>query len=981
MSAALLIASCPTEAPGESGAAAAPPSSAYDDGTTIDPEDEDADDADEVSDEEEGEDGNKFYWDNVVKEDDENYLGEDVFLVESIVDRRKIDGVTEYLIKWKGWPSSDNTWEPEENVTQELVAEFELTRKNRKQPSFVRGMRPKARPNPVPAKPRAAEVPKAVPKLMKPVKRAVLSDDESDDADAVISESDDEVDGSDDDAGVGGRNRSSKEWPSVPARTAVPLPSKPLNHKEILSKPPASEPSAFKPSASTPMPSKQAPSKPKPVLAAAPTAPARLKPSPEDEWKRRRGRPLGAKAKPKPEPRDEREVKKVAKVSPATGADDGGALPMPAHRKAISDRGESVRPKSYPGYTPHKKLSAASGAAESNAAPPPPADAIFEPIALGRTKAKGGMLNKGSMAARKAPSASGATSQAAEARRARMESMNRSKPQGAALDDEYADRRESRGKRPRAASTSGEEDESDEDETEEMPTAKELRMGGFDRLPRGSSSRNTCSGGGSSASGRHKQPSGADMSAPYRIRRKVDAEVAAPKAASPLAGKYPPASSAPLSSVAFGGGGDGGAVGGSPFHAPGGWMGGDERRAAERRGVAGGQTAGVGSDASAARSPDAPACDGGVRGWGGRHRAESCSPAGLASCNSAEMLRPREAVASSVGGAGACGGGACGAAQGEQGMKCLESMLALFKSQSSSSASGNMMGIGGSATMGGSAAMGGSIMNGSTLQGGSNLMGAGGNMMGGKNMMGGTSILGGNTMQGGSSMMGGGNMLGGNKMMMPGNNLMGGNSMMGGNNAMGGNALMGGHGLMGTNALMGANNTMAMNPVMGANAMGANRMGGSNSTGRAMGHAAGGFGASPGMMARGDGHSMGVADCESAAFNNCGNAPWGGNCRTWGMGAGMGGKHGDCGGYRGVNAAVDFGGSGLSNSNGCNGSRGAVGTAGSGQEYSNANFACSSGMQWSGSDGSWGMGMGGRRGSCGGHGSCGGPGGDFGTRL
>ena len=51
---------------------------------------------------------------------------EDEYEVESIVGVRKVSGCTEYLVKWKGWSESDNTWEPESNLSnsQDLVSSF-----------------------------------------------------------------------------------------------------------------------------------------------------------------------------------------------------------------------------------------------------------------------------------------------------------------------------------------------------------------------------------------------------------------------------------------------------------------------------------------------------------------------------------------------------------------------------------------------------------------------------------------------------------------------------------------------------------------------------------------------------------------------------------------------------------------------------------------------------------------------------------------
>ena len=39
--------------------------------------------------------------------------------------------MTEYLIKWEGWDSDDNTWEPADNVGDDVIEEFEAKLKGR----------------------------------------------------------------------------------------------------------------------------------------------------------------------------------------------------------------------------------------------------------------------------------------------------------------------------------------------------------------------------------------------------------------------------------------------------------------------------------------------------------------------------------------------------------------------------------------------------------------------------------------------------------------------------------------------------------------------------------------------------------------------------------------------------------------------------------------------------------------------------------
>ena len=88
------------------------------------------DEFDEEEDEEvvEGDDEDDAQADAEEKPKKKKKKAEAEYEVESVVSKRDTEeGKVEYLVKWKGYDVSDNTWEPVENLesSQELIDEFE----------------------------------------------------------------------------------------------------------------------------------------------------------------------------------------------------------------------------------------------------------------------------------------------------------------------------------------------------------------------------------------------------------------------------------------------------------------------------------------------------------------------------------------------------------------------------------------------------------------------------------------------------------------------------------------------------------------------------------------------------------------------------------------------------------------------------------------------------------------------------------------
>ena len=54
-------------------------------------------------------------------------MASEEFEVEAIIDKRQNrKGKTEYLVRWKGYDKQDDTWEPEQNLTNcgECICDF-----------------------------------------------------------------------------------------------------------------------------------------------------------------------------------------------------------------------------------------------------------------------------------------------------------------------------------------------------------------------------------------------------------------------------------------------------------------------------------------------------------------------------------------------------------------------------------------------------------------------------------------------------------------------------------------------------------------------------------------------------------------------------------------------------------------------------------------------------------------------------------------
>ncbi|XP_061906303.1 chromobox protein homolog 2 isoform X1 [Entelurus aequoreus] len=78
-------------------------------------------------------------------------VGEQVFDAECILNKRLRKGKLEFLVKWRGWSSKHNSWEPQENILDpRLLAAFNKKEQEKELLIRKRGKRPRGRPRKVP---------------------------------------------------------------------------------------------------------------------------------------------------------------------------------------------------------------------------------------------------------------------------------------------------------------------------------------------------------------------------------------------------------------------------------------------------------------------------------------------------------------------------------------------------------------------------------------------------------------------------------------------------------------------------------------------------------------------------------------------------------------------------------------------------------------------------------------------------------------
>ncbi|XP_062362489.1 chromobox protein homolog 2 [Cinclus cinclus] len=136
-------------------------------------------------------------------------VGEQVFAAECILSKRLRKGKLEYLVKWRGWSSKHNSWEPEENILDpRLLLAFQKKEHEKEVQNRKRGKRPRGRPR----------------KNVEPEMPAKMKSSSSSSSTSSSSSSSEEEDESDLEAKRGPRSRETHPVPQKKAQILVAKP-------------------------------------------------------------------------------------------------------------------------------------------------------------------------------------------------------------------------------------------------------------------------------------------------------------------------------------------------------------------------------------------------------------------------------------------------------------------------------------------------------------------------------------------------------------------------------------------------------------------------------------------------------------------------------------------------------------------------------------------------------------------------------------
>ncbi|XP_035381696.1 chromobox protein homolog 2 [Electrophorus electricus] len=145
-------------------------------------------------------------------------VGEQVFDAECILNKRLRKGKLEYLVKWRGWSSKHNSWEPQENLLDpRLLAAFNKREQERELLLRKKGKRPRGRPRKIMKTPTLSKTSSSSSSSSTSGSSSTSTSSSS------SSEDDDDEDEDDDDDEVGGDR---KRKPSPRARELHPVPQK-----------------------------------------------------------------------------------------------------------------------------------------------------------------------------------------------------------------------------------------------------------------------------------------------------------------------------------------------------------------------------------------------------------------------------------------------------------------------------------------------------------------------------------------------------------------------------------------------------------------------------------------------------------------------------------------------------------------------------------------------------------------------------------